>query len=336
MKKIKYFISILLLALVSILYNSCETDFDVIADYEDITVVYVLLDPNETTHYVKINKAFLGEGNALIMAQNPDSCNYEIANLDVKMEEWNDNNLIRTFYLDTTTIYNKESGTFYSPQQVLFKSDDSLNCENTYKIIITNKKSGKIVYAETPIVYPVSLEKPNAGQTTVDYTSDSPTEVLWLSAKYARIYQLQIKFNYKEIDVTTNDTTYHCVNWDFPVMKSSDLNGGDNMITSYYGATFFQLLADNIPHKPNVKRHDIAKGISYTVFNGGDDLSIYIDLNKPSNTIVQERPEYTNVNNGIGLVSSRSAKTQYYSINSNTRKELVEGTTTSSLNFKYN
>jgi len=57
--------------------NSCKTDFDIIAPYKETTVVYGLLDPDTSVQYIKINKAFLGEGDALVMAQQMDSTNYK-------------------------------------------------------------------------------------------------------------------------------------------------------------------------------------------------------------------------------------------------------------------
>ena len=38
---------------------------------------------------------------------------------------------------------------------------------------------------------------------------------------------------------------------------------------------------------------------------GTTDLETYIDVNKPITGIVQERPHFSNINNGIGLFSSR-------------------------------
>ena len=38
---------------------------------------------------------------------------------------------------------------------------------------------------------------------------------------------------------------------------------------------------------------------------GSQDLKTYILVNKPSTSIVQERPQFTNIENGIGLFSSR-------------------------------
>ena len=46
------------------MFNACSTDVDLYADYKDITVVYGLLDSGADTNFIKINKAFLGPGNA--------------------------------------------------------------------------------------------------------------------------------------------------------------------------------------------------------------------------------------------------------------------------------
>jgi hypothetical protein len=49
-------------------FTSCSTDLDVAAPYKENTVVYALLDKGTTIQFVKINKAFLGPGNALVYA----------------------------------------------------------------------------------------------------------------------------------------------------------------------------------------------------------------------------------------------------------------------------
>jgi hypothetical protein len=41
---------------------------------------------------------------------------------------------------------------------------------------------------------------------------------------------------------------------------------------------------------------------------GNSDLRSYIDVNSPATGVVQERPIYSNVSNGIGLFASRSTR----------------------------
>ena len=76
MKKLTF-----LFLLSSILFSSCETDFNVNADWQEVTVVYGLLDQNEDKQYIRINKAFLGNADAFIMASVADSINYNPNNL---------------------------------------------------------------------------------------------------------------------------------------------------------------------------------------------------------------------------------------------------------------
>ena len=52
---------------------------------------------------------------------------------------------------------------------------------------------------------------------------------------------------------------------------------------------------------------------------GSEDLETYINVNKPITGIVQERLKFTNINNGIGLFSSRFNKYRFaYDLTSST------------------
>ena len=66
---------------------SCETDFDINADWKDITVVYGALNQNDSIHYLRIQKAFLGKGNVMQMALEPDSNLYP-GNINVMVDEY--------------------------------------------------------------------------------------------------------------------------------------------------------------------------------------------------------------------------------------------------------
>ena len=43
---------------------------------------------------------------------------------------------------------------------------------------------------------------------------------------------------------------------------------------------------------------------------GSEDLNTYIKVNEPITGIVQKRPQFTNINNGIGIFSSRYTHTE--------------------------
>jgi len=323
---------------------SCSTKFDINANWQEITVVYGLLNQNETTHYIKINKAFLGEGNALYMAQVEDSSSYN-NKLDVKVEEWENNTMTNFWYLDTTTIYNKEPGIFYNPNQVLYKFNASLNENRTYKLIITNQITGKQVTSETELVHQFSIIKPSV--TKVNFTSSSAVDVLWYSTENGKRYQLNIRFNYKEVDPAfPTDTLTKYVDWLFAPIVTDNTISGKEIKSNYIGQSFYSNLYYKITtdpnYNPNAQRFPDNNAVSprnysidFIVSVAADDFNTYMEVSEPSNGIVQEKPSYTNITGGIGIFSSRYNVTKHFAgLNTPSLDDsLINGHYTSSLHF---
>ena len=294
-----------------LVFNSCETDFDINANYKDVTVVFGLLDQDSTT-YIKINKAFLGEGNALIMAQIEDSSNYQ-NQLNVTIEERDSsNNHLNTFNLDTVTITNKEEGIFYNPYQILYKTDAPLNEDNIYKLRILNGE--KEITSETKLVNDFNMIKPRMGGTYVKFTETSQSAVEWESAKNGKRYEVVIRFNYKEKFIDQADTVCKHIDWVLGTAKSSKTIGGEEMDMIYFGESFYLLCAQNIPYDDqsieDKVHYRLPSNVDFIISVAGEDMNTYMEVNEPSSSIVQDKPEFTNINNGIGVFSSRYQKTR--------------------------
>ena len=329
MKKILFIAVIALL-----LYSSCKTDFDINAEWKDITVVYGLLNQKESIHYVKINKAFLGNGNALIMAQNPDSSSYN-NNLEVWVEEWKNNSQSSSWNLDTTTVYDKEPGVFYSPRQVLYKFTaqlDTLDGNTEYRLYIRNKQTGKVISSKTPLVHNFSITKPSLYQPAVFHSLNS-IQVKWATAQNGKLYQADIRFNYWEKDITTGDSLKKSLDWNIGVVKA-DGAVGTEMITNYYGNSFFKYLGDKIPHSNNIIRYVAVPNVEFIFYVAADDLCTYMEVNAPSTGINQEKPEYTNISNGIGIFSSRFMISRKLAMHPISLDSLRDGCYTKGLNFQ--
>ena len=73
--------------------------------------------------------------------------------------------------------------------------------------------------------------------------------------------------------------------------------------------SFFSFLKLNLIKDDTKVRYFNSIDLVMTV--GSEDLNTYIKVNKPITGIVQERPQFTNINNGIGLFSSRYTKVRY-------------------------
>ena len=71
------------------------------------------------------------------------------------------------------------------------------------------------------------------------------------------------------------------------------------------GGTFFDNIRAGIPSSvPHLSHRELQK-INMEILVAGDELSTYMEVNSPSTTVNQDKPNYTNIVNGTGIFSSR-------------------------------
>jgi hypothetical protein len=325
------FIALFLLPLT--LFFSCSKDLNINDEWKEIMIVYGLLDPNDTIHYIKITKAFLGPGNALAYAQIPDSSNYS-GQIIVTLDEYNDDVLVSSMLLDTTMITNKDSGIFYFPDQLIYVARVHLNMDHQYRITVLDTVTGVAVTSFTNLVNNFDINAPNSF-SKANFVQGNLTTAEWTSARFGRLYQLNIRFSFWEVNVQdTSLKVKKSVNWlVFDDIKAKTLDGGADMSNSFYGDGFFNVIKANVPENPSVYR--IPDSVEYFFTVASEDLSNYIEVTDPSNTIVQEKPIYTNIVNGIGLFSSRTDNSIFnprkLRLSDRTYDSLVDGVVTGNL-----
>ena len=288
-----------------ILFSSCETDFDVNAQWEDVTIVYGLIDPNIEDQLIKINKAFLGQGDALQMASIADSSNYNPSDLHVKIhrirqQAFNQYDTISSVILNDT-ILDKDDGLFSTDNNIIYtfkKPSSFYNTNSLYALEIINLISGHKVTSQTEIINTFSFESLNPSFEWGLYNGDLPDSlkfrtknIEWQPSTNGVIYQLDIVINYIENNDTIN------LPWSQPLVEYTS----GNMSLKIKGDQFFQFLTTNLTN--NTPKQFLNLDLVMTV--GSDDLKTYINVNKPFSGIVQERPVFSNINNGVGLFSSR-------------------------------
>ena len=97
--------------------SSCETEVDISAPYKRIPVVFGLLDLQEDTQFVMINRTFLGNGSALEFVEVEDSMLFD--NVDARIYYGSGQNDF--VQLDSIRINNKDlGGLFYAPSQRVY------------------------------------------------------------------------------------------------------------------------------------------------------------------------------------------------------------------------
>lgn len=323
LSRFKLFICFLL----SIVLFSCNEKINYIGEFQETAVVYGVLDHADSIHYVKINRAFIGPGNALEIAQIPDSNYFE--QVDATISEYMDGNLVRTWELRDTILNNKDTnGVFFAPEQKVyyFKTLPTLNTPNfgtvqnsanplmsslipyaTYKLNVVINGGEYTVTSETGLVNGITT--PASGQNFTFKFADDPAEYLGagLTASntgnsYVLNAQMDVEFN--EFTATGSNVK----SFNLPVGEY-DVNPNASRTFSVLGKTFYEQIDANCTNDPAIIKRTF-KGMWVTFTGGAEELYNYMVVNKPASSLAQSKPSYTNlkINNGgkvIGIFSSR-------------------------------
>lgn len=333
--------------IIAALIASCSTDVELNADWQETTVIYGLLDQNESLHFIKVNKTYLGDGSALDFAQVRDSSEYDTSIVNGVVQEIINGSINRSWMLKDTVLTNKLEGIFYGPEHTAYYFEEpALDPDAEYRLTVTINygDSTKEVTAETELVRPFIIINPNATpQSTIGFANASTASlpyrtspVEWVSSEGAKRYNLQIRFKYWE--VTATDTIVRHLYWNLGDYKTLTADGGETINTTVDGESFFQFIQARMESNPELTSPNVIKrlfkGIDFILAVAGEDLNTYMEVNEPVTGVVQERPQFTNVTNGIGVFSSRfSQKVTNKSLDFNTLRELNNGIYTGSYGF---
>jgi hypothetical protein len=304
--------------LFSILLTCCSTDLDVTGDYQETMVVYGLLDQSQAKQYIKINKAFLGKGNSLLFAREKDSVQFR--NLEVKLKRGSDG---KEYVLTQDHTIQKEEGTFFSGDQsdaiYSFNSTGSnaLTANSDYTLTITNPATGNKITSTTALISDFSITNPVSTSNTSTFIFTPSNQNLrltvgWNSSKNARLYQLLVRLNYKDY-VTVNgvkDTIVQHLDWLFPAHTTSNDAGNEALSDNFSRAEYLEYIGSKLNDYPTLNARK-AVNIDLIIVAGGQELNTFMEVNGPSTGLVQDKPIYTNINNGLGVFSSRYYKAPF-------------------------
>lgn len=308
-------------------FSGCKDDLDVTAPYKEITVVYCLLNKTDGIHWVRINKAYLGEGNAYTYAQIPDSTTYTEAQLPAserRIEKLNANGVVVHTYQLRDTLVDHDPGIFAGPQHKLYyfrgdlpdgklaAEEDSVDHtgEYTYRLVAIAK--GNKVTASTRLVHDwvqttttQNLGTKIALKTTGGYVT---TDIKWYTGVNSKRYDVYYRFQYDDVDINGGLTRHS-----FTTLFGTYITQTEGLQVSVplNGESFYQSVASNVAplsQSPGIQRR-IFRGVDLIWAAGGVDLYTYLQLANPVSGLVEERPDFSNISGGYGLMSSRFFKT---------------------------
>ncbi len=331
--KIRFKNSALFVAMLSLVFfAACHVEFSPNSNWKDIPVVYGILDQDEDTTFIRIQRCYLGEGNNYEYAQIFDSINYVEGSIDVQMLEWDaargERNILtispyataprKVFHFQYHLLSNKEEGGFYAPYQPVYICDTKgqLDTSRVYQLLVINTASGDtIAKAETYLIGDgIILNQPSeVVGFSFTGTGSKYCNLEWTALPRARLYQPSVRFHYFEFIVNnTNNVLDTVIN-----RRYIDIDG--NMIknnlatklitTRFEQSTFLNVIKDSI-HDISINKIAIDT-VDLTIKCCTEDLAAYIFSHQDNGSINQDRITYTNIEGGLGVFAARRSHITY-------------------------
>jgi len=296
--------SLAYILLVCVIAVSCKTDIDISADWENIPVVYSILDPSDTIHYVRITRVFSGNESAYVMAMQPDSLVYKDT-LDVKIKVKDEyNNLIKTIVFNRTDIekdsVNSSGNVVFSTQKhhVYFSKQTLPNESNLIYELNVKLPDGKVVTSTcNPLVGFVQVN-PGFGEKYNLKLNQSFGPNFKLP-RYSAGVKLNIYFHYYEF---TDEINYTRKTMMFPIKMERQKGEEETTMRLRSNEIFDRIKTELNPPESGEKRFVGKVDYEYVIADENYAEQIW----KRVGGFNYETPPITNIIGGYGLFACRS------------------------------
>jgi len=329
--------------------SSCTTDFELNAEYDEIPIIFGILDQSVDTQFVKINKSFIGNGDNSTYAAINDSSLY--TNVIGRVEEYVDGALTETFPLEEMWVTNLDEGIFYTDSQKVYFfvptaiAKPYLNEDATYKLIVDVSEEAQPIEAETNLIKGSELNwdiiTSNGaiinGIIFADASTAAENDYLTSSPKCtpggnADKYEFKLRLHFTEVTFAGVSSEKY-VEWNLGEVIV--VNG--NLKKEISGEAFCSAINNKLAgyaYEADVDKRIISKdNIEIIVTAANENLSLFMGINEPATGVVTEQPVFTNVEGGVGIFASRFSRNLFSYLSLHSSYILSYGAETSAYKF---
>jgi hypothetical protein len=337
MKKIQTIASWAVCACFFILFNAaCNDKLDLIEGNKEVPVVYGFLSLNDTATYIRVERSFIDAIKpAAEVAKIADSLYYK--NMSVTLVRVaNNEKFVLTRVDGNTEGYKRDTGFFAQSPNYLYKAKNatlSMRADEQWRIVLQRISDTKILaQATTKVVGDYNIFAPQTGATlflTYDNTFNVSVETVELTAKF---YDVKIIVNYDELIGTTR--TPKKAEW-LLTQGTPRIGVTQQIFFRRNAKEFYTFLSTNIPVNGSATR--FFKDFDIEVTAGGQELIDFQNVGIANIGITgsQSIPNYTNIENGLGIFTSRNKTVlRGVKLNDQSLDLLKTGEVTKSLNFR--
>ncbi len=323
MKKIIFNLS--LFSIIALTIQSCSTDFEVAAPYKEIPVIVGLLNKSDSIHYIRVNKAYLNKDGSAYTAGSVRDSNLYPYPISVKLYALSTSNVrFDSVSLDTVTIP-KSNGTF-SSNDVVYKTpayklrytgfSGSDTTWARYEVVVRRISDNKLLasaicnvvsdmrFKVTPSQ--VDIYNPFPSTSTPEYKN--PT-FRWFTARNGRRYSTKLRFKFRVVNDGLGVNYMDSVDMQLMSNNRNSVKDGKGEITyTLSGELFYTNLQLALDPLPFGYRREYVGPLEFHFEYAGEELDTYMEINNSSVSLSDVVPEYTNINGGLGIFSSRMRK----------------------------
>lgn len=317
------------------LLASCKQEVDLYADFREVPIIYGILDAEADTNFIKITRAFYAPGDATQIAMNPDSSNYP-GRLDVRLTEFRNGQEMREIVLDTITIHNKQEGTFYAPDQKLYYTTEPLcknatNAHYSYRLTVAfpNKDT---ISTQCDIVGNQGFKVQSLAFNFSKEYFGKKKQFRFKPAVNGACYEFRLGFTFLEQRTPDSDSVPRTMYWNVGTYDDSYLSTHtveDCYAFDYSPMAFYDELTTFIGGDTAVvglSRYITDYPVELTMTVCGKNLQRYLYYNDPSTLIPNGDLEFSLINGGYGVFSSRMSRKAKLRLAGTTVPDLLEMT----------
>lgn len=304
--------------LFSILFvSSCDNKIDINAPYNEIPIVYGMIDVDEDQHYIRIEKAFQNSDNlsSSQITQIPDSLYFDT--LVVKLYDANNPASFVVLERYDGKKFPKDSGTFSSLRNTLYTTLSLPTTSGALKLEIYNPKSNKTYTAKANIIRGGDFSSFGSNRNVA--MNESPSRVIqyvFNKGENAYMYDMFVRLYYKEMNLADTSISVDKT-LDFYLAKGYL---AENPFPYRNNSASFNKVpwVEFLNFLPKALKRDDTKlrrvtALTYSAYGGSRDFADLQELTKPVIGFVQRNTEYSNIQEngkqiGIGIFTTRNYK----------------------------
>lgn len=319
--------------------NSCRDDFSLEAPAADIPVVYAYLDASATDNFIRVERVFVESGgNANEVAQIADSLFYDAEDAVVSITSAGETVELERVNGDDLGM-EREPGTFIETPNILYRlSDEDMDLIAGRTAVLTVATSSGVEATGSTVLIPeVNITTPSVatmGLNPGNYARS--TVVRWQIGDEGRVFDIRFYFNIREFSLSNpGQVTEKRLEMviDNAFVRPQRLENA--LSYSIDNELFWQFLNSQLEPDPDIRRS--LDNIDLVLAAVGSEVEDLLEVAQANAGITSSQaiPVFSNIENGLGIITSRSIATEMeMPLNPASRDTLRNGIYTRDLGFQ--